>query len=133
MTGNTNIPLKSKKFCDGMISPLDGSKWEPFRQFGGSRARGRVDSRIYALRHLPNTQRRTRPVSPDGRVLPRRADPAMAADRECSAGEERGGGDGAALQCRDVARSAGIWHPQGGRRRRGGWRDRGGRRLASFL
>ena len=26
----------------------------------------------------------------------------MAADRECPAGEERGGGDGAALQCRDV-------------------------------
>src|SRR6516165_10820124 len=39
MLGNTNIPLKSQKFCDGMISPLDGSEWEPFRQFGGSRAR----------------------------------------------------------------------------------------------
>src|SRR5437868_15381385 len=104
MTGNANISLKSQKFWDGMISPWDGSKWEPFRQFGGSRARARVDSRIYALRHLPGTQRRTRPDSPDGRVFPRRADPAMAAHRECSAGEEHGGRDGAALQRRDVAR-----------------------------
>src|SRR3984893_2393907 len=133
MTGNTNIPLKSQKFWDGMISPLDRSKWEPLRQFGISRARGRVNSRIYALRHLPGTQRRTRSDSPDGRVFPRRADPAIAADRECSAGEERGGGDGAAFQCRHVKKTGGIWHPQGGRRWRGGWRDRRGRCLASFL
>src|SRR5271154_6591752 len=118
MTGNTNIPLKSQKFWDGMISPLDGSKMGAVSTVWRFPSTGLVDSRIYALRHLPGTQRRTRPDSTDGRVFPRRADPAMAADRECSAGEERGGGDGAALQCRDVARSAGIRHPQGGRRRR---------------
>src|SRR5205085_5326943 len=73
-----------------------------------SRVWGRVDSRIYALRHVPGTQRRTRSDSSDGRVLPWRADPAMAADRERSAGEEHSGGDGTAFECRDVARSAGI-------------------------
>ena len=46
---------------------------------------------------------------------------------------KHGGGDGAALQCRDVARSAGIRHPQGGRRRRGGRCHRRGRCLASVL
>src|SRR5271169_175023 len=113
MTGNTNIPLKSQKFWDGMDFAFGWIEMGTVSIVWRSRARGRVDSRIYALRHVPGTQRRTRPDSPDGRVLPRRADPAMAADRECSPGEKRGGGDGAALQRRDVARSAAIRHQQG--------------------